>query len=81
MRGPGDVNVGSSNWFKRFVFVFSRGLAMLDSRVRPPRTSHKHTLHLCKATLTVCRPDLKAPDLHWATRIFGNPDSGCLQFS
>ena len=38
---------------------------MLDSRVRPPRTSHKHTLHLCKATLTVCRPDLKAPDLHW----------------
>ena len=39
------------------------------------------TLHLCKATLTVCRPDLEAPDLHWTVGIFGNPDSCCLQFS
>ena len=38
---------------------------MLDRRFRLQRMSHKHTHHLCKATLTVCTPDLKAPDLHW----------------
>ena len=63
------------------LFVLSRGLAMLDSRFLLQRTSHKHTLHLCKATLTVCTPDLKVPDLQWTIGIFGNPDSCCLQFS
>ena len=63
------------------LFVLSRGLAMLDSRFRPQRISHKHTLHLFKATLTVCTPDLKTPDLRWTRGIFGNPDSCCLQFS
>ena len=43
---------------------------MLDSRFRLRRISHKHTLHLCKATLTVCTPDLKASDLHWTIGIF-----------
>ena len=62
------------------LFVLSRGLAMLDSRFRLQRTSHKHTLHLCKATLTVCRLALKASYLHWTVGIFGNPDSSCLQF-
>ena len=46
------------------LFVLSRGLAMLDSRFRLQRISHK-------AMLTMCTPDLKAPDLHWAIRIFG----------
>ena len=54
---------------------------MLDSRFRLQRTSLKHTLHLCKAMLTVCTPDLKVPDLQWTIGIFGNPDLGCLQFS
>ena len=48
---------------------------MLDSRFRPQRISHEHTLHLCKATPTVCTPDLKATDLHWTIGIFGNRDS------
>ena len=47
---------------------------MLGSRFRLQRISKKNTLHLCKATLTVCTPDLKAPDLHWTIGIFGNPD-------
>ena len=37
---------------------------MLDSRFLLQRISHKHTLHLCKAMLTVCTPDLKVPDFH-----------------
>ena len=41
------------------LFVFSRGPAMLDSRFRLQWTSHEHKLHLCKATLTVCTPDLE----------------------
>ena len=44
---------------------------MLDEcRYRPRRISQKHTLQLCKATatLSVCAPDLKAPDLHWTIR-------------
>ena len=53
---------------------------MLDSRFRLQRISHKHTLHLCKTTLTVCTPDLKAPDLHWTIGIFGNPDSIVFNF-
>ena len=61
-------------------FVLSRGLAMLDSRFRLQRISHMPTLRLCKATLTVRTPDLKAPDLHWTIGIFGNPDSWSLQF-
>ena len=32
---------------------------MLDSRFRLQRISQKHTLHLCKATLTVCTPKLQ----------------------
>ena len=32
---------------------------MIDSRFRLQRTSHKRALHLCKAMLTVCTPDLK----------------------
>ena len=63
------------------LFVLSRGLAMLDSHFRLQRTSHKHTLHLCKATLTACTPDVKTPDLHWTTGIFGNPDLCCPQYS
>ena len=63
------------------LFVLSRGLAMLDRRFRLRRISQKHTLHLCKATLTVCTPDLQVPDLQWTIGIFGNPDSCCLQFS
>ena len=63
------------------LFVLSRGLAMLDSRFRLQQMSKKHTLHLCKATLTVCTPDLKAPDLHWTIGSFGNPDPCYLQFS
>ena len=35
------------------LFVLSRELAILDCRFRLQRISHKHTLHLCKATLTV----------------------------
>ena len=54
------------------VFVLSRGLAMLDGRFHPQRISQKHTIHLCKAKITVCRPDLKAPDLQWTAGIFGN---------
>ena len=61
--------------------VLSRGLAMLDGRFRPQRISHKHTLHLCKATLTVCTPDLQVPDLQWTIGIFRNPDLCCLQFA
>ena len=38
---------------------------MLDCRFRPQRILHKHALHLCKATLTVCTPDLKSSDLRW----------------
>ena len=41
--------------------MLSRGLAMLDSRFRPRRISHKHTLHLFKATITMCARDLKVP--------------------
>ena len=63
------------------LFVLSRGLAMLNGRFRLQRISHKHTLHLCKATLTVCTPDLKVLDFHWTIGIFGNPNSCCLQFS
>ena len=63
------------------LFVLPRGLAMLDSRFRLQRTSHKHTLHLCKATLTVCTPELKVPDLQRTIGIFGNPDLCCRQFS
>ena len=61
-------------------FVHRKVLAMLDHRFRPPLISHKHTVHLCRVTLTMCRPDLQAPDLHWTTGIFGNPDSCYLQF-
>ena len=74
---PGTDSKGLSH---SELFLLSRGLAMLGSRFRPQRISHKHTLHLCFATLTVCRPDLKAPDLHWTIRIFENPDSCCLHF-
>ena len=63
------------------LFVLSRGLATLRSRFRPPRISHKRTLHLCKAMPTACRPDLKVPYLHWIIGMFGNPDSCRLQFS
>ena len=54
---------------------------MLDSRFRLQRISHQHTLHLCKATLTVCTSDLIAPDLQGTIGFFENPDSCCLQFS
>ena len=63
------------------LFVLSRGLAMLNSRFRLQRISHEHTLHLCKATLTVCTPDLKVPDLQRTIEILGNPDLCCPQFS
>ena len=63
------------------LFVLSRGLAMLDSRFRLQRISHEHTLHLCKATLAVSTPDLKAPDIQWTIAIFENPDSCDLQVS
>ena len=42
---------------------------MLDSRFRLQRTSHKHTLHLCRATLTVRTPDLQVPALQWTIGI------------
>ena len=45
------------------LFVLWRGLAMLHGRVRRQRISHKHMLHLCKATLTVLR-------LIWKLQIF-----------
>ena len=63
------------------LFVLSRGLAMLDNRFRLQRTSHKHTLHLCKTTLRMCTPDLKVPDHQRTIGMFGNPDSCCPQFS
>ena len=41
---------------------------MLDGRFSPPRLSHEHTLHLCKATLKMFRPGLEAPDIIGQTR-------------
>ena len=80
MHGSGDVNVGCSD---------SKGLSHseLPSHEGLPCLkaasvlcgSHTSTRFIfCKATLTVCTPDLQVPDLQWTIGTFGNPDSCCL---